>query len=58
MNEEIEKYGWWDVKFNITLESQTTKEIVRFEDLSESTREHIAKQIFEGITSGQICEID
>lgn len=48
----MEKYGWWSVNFELTLEGES----VRFEDLSEATQEHIAECIKEGYTSGEICE--
>jgi len=52
----VEKYGWWNVKFEITLEDE--EETIRFDDLSEETQEHICKQISDGVTSGQFCEVE
>ena len=46
------KRGWWAVKFELTLEGEP----VRFEDLSESTQEHIAEKIKEGYCAGEIVE--
>lgn len=48
----MEKRGWWSVKFELTLEGEE----VRFDDLSETTQEHIAECIKEGYASGEICE--
>lgn len=47
------KRGWWQVKFNITLEDEDN---VRFEDLSESTQEHILNLIQNGFTQGEVIE--
>jgi len=44
------KRGWWEVKFNITLEGEEK----RFKDLDEITQEHIVKMISEGYGSGEI----
>lgn len=48
----MEKYGWWVVKFELTLDGYS----VRWDDLSEATQEHIAHCILEGYTQGEICE--
>lgn len=48
----MEKYGWWSVKFELTLDGEE----VRFDDLSEVTQEHIANCIKEGYRQGEICE--
>ena len=47
----MDKYGWWSVEFELTLEGKE----VRWEDLDEITQEHIANCIKEGYTSGEIC---
>lgn len=47
----MEKYGFWHVKFDLTLEGEE----VRFEDLDECTQEHIAEMIKQGYCSGEIC---
>lgn len=47
----MEKYGFWSVKFELTLEGEE----VRWDDLDECTQEHIAKCIKEGYVSGEIC---
>lgn len=44
------KTGWWNVKFELTLEGEE----VRWDDLDEATQEHIAECIKEGYTSGEI----
>ena len=41
------KYGWWNVKFDITLDGES----VRFWDLSEVSQEHILKLISEDFYS-------
>ena len=46
------KSGWWSVKFELTLDGES----VRFEDLSETTQEHIANLIKEGYYCGEISE--
>lgn len=48
----MDKYGWWCVKFDITLDGEE----VRFEDLSEISQEHIAECIKEGYCQGDIYE--
>lgn len=48
------KTGSWFVKFELTIEGQD----VRWDDLSESTQEHIAEMIKEGYCSGEIVEED
>lgn len=48
----MEKYGWWFVKFELSLDGET----VRWDDLSETTQEHISQAILEGYTQGEICE--
>ncbi len=49
---EETKYGWWSVKFELTLDGES----VRFCDLSEATQEHIAEMIKEGYYCGEICD--
>lgn len=44
------KLGWWNVKFDLTLDGEE----VRWEDLDECTQEHIAEMIKEGYTGGEI----
>lgn len=46
------KTGWWSVQFKLTLGGEN----VRWEDLDETTQEHIAKKIREGYVSGEIVE--
>lgn len=46
------KCGNWYIEFDITLEGED----VRFEDLSETTQEHICEMIKQGYYSGEICE--
>ena len=48
------KYGWWNVKFELTLEGAE----VRWEDLDECTQEHIAEMIKEGYNGGEIVMED
>lgn len=48
----MEKYGWWSVNFEVTLDGEE----FRWEDLSETTQEHILDMIMEGYFSGEICE--
>ena len=44
------KTGWWNVKFELTLDGEE----VRWDDLDEATQEHIADCIKEGYTGGEI----
>ena len=44
------KTGCWEVKFELTLESEE----VRWDDLDECTQEHIAEMIKEGYLCGEI----
>lgn len=44
--------GWWQVKFNLTLDGEEA----RWEDLSESTQAYILEQINEGYWQGEIIE--
>jgi len=46
------KTGFWKVNFELNLEGEE----VRFDDLSDETREHIIKSISDGFTSGEIIE--
>lgn len=46
------KTGTWYVSFELTLEGED----VDFEDLSETTQDHILEQIKEGYFSGEIVE--
>lgn len=48
----MSKYGWWHVKFELTIEGEP----VRWDDLSDATQEHIAEMIKQGYYSGEICE--
>lgn len=50
MNET--KTGWWEVKFDLTLDGEE----VRWEDLSMDTQSHILEQINEGYCQGEIAE--
>ena len=61
VGKSIYKTGWWSVSFDISLFNETEgkrekEEGVRFEDLSETTQEHIANCIKNGYTQGQIVE--
>lgn len=47
----MEKYGFWHITFEATLEGEE----VRWDDLDECTQEYIAQRIAEGYTSGEIC---
>lgn len=44
------KLGWWNVKFDLTLDGKE----VRWDDLDECTQEHIAEMIKEGYNGGEI----
>ncbi len=44
------KTGWWNVKFDLTLEGKE----IRWEDLDECSQEHIAEMIKEGFNGGEI----
>lgn len=44
------KLGWWNVKFDLTLDGKK----VRWDDLDECTQEHIAEMIKEGYNGGEI----
>ena len=46
------KSGWWNVSFEITLEGEE----IRWEDLSECSREHILYCVMNGYTQGEIVE--
>ena len=48
------KSGWWNVKFEITLEGKP----VRFWELSETTQDHILQCINGDMYSGEILEDD
>lgn len=45
-------YGHWQVSFKITLEGEE----VDFDDLSETTQEHIVDLIKQGYISGEVIE--
>lgn len=47
-----EVYGSWSVDFDITFEGEETS----FDNLSETTQEHIAESIKEGYAQGEIVE--
>ena len=47
----MEKYGWWSVKFELTLDGEE----ILWDNLDECTQEHIANCIKEGYISGEIC---
>jgi hypothetical protein len=44
------KTGWWQVKFDLTLDGED----VRWDDLDEATQEHIAECIKDGYCGGEI----
>jgi hypothetical protein len=46
------KIGSWYVKFELVLDGED----VRWEDLDESSQEHIVECIKEGYTSGELVE--
>ena len=48
------KLGWWNVKFDLTLDGKE----VRWEDLDEATQEHIAECIKDGYCGGEIVMKD
>ena len=46
--------GYWEIKFvKLYVEG---KDIQDFEDLSETSQEHISKMILDGYTSGELNE--
>ena len=47
----MEKYGWWSVKFEVTIEGET----FNFDDLDECSKEHICNLIKDGYRSGEVC---
>lgn len=53
-SEGTDVYGSWSVEFDLTLEGEE----VSFDDLSETTQEHIADCIGEGYHNGEIVEYD
>ena len=46
------KTGWWKVIFNLHLDGEE----VRFEDLSETSQEHILNSIRDGCNQGQLVD--
>lgn len=46
------KYGWWVVKFEITLDGKE----IRFDDLTECSQEHILYCIINGYRQGEVVE--
>jgi hypothetical protein len=48
------KSGWWSVKWDLTLEGKK----VRWDDLDEATKEHIANLILDGYWCGEILMED
>ena len=44
------KTGWWHITFDLTLEGES----VRWDDLDDTTQEHIAECIKEGYCGGEI----
>ena len=55
LNEDsTDVYGSWYVKFDLTLDGEE----VRWEDLSETTQEHIADSILDGYAQGEIVEME
>ena len=47
----MERYGWWSVKLELTLEGEE----IRWDDLDECSQEHIVNMIKDGYTGGEIC---
>ncbi|MDR2597249.1 MAG: hypothetical protein LBC76_08020 [Treponema sp.] len=61
MSKIVNKTGWWKVNFDIKLfdhskDKREVEEGVRFEDLSETTQEHILKCIADGCFQGEVVE--
>lgn len=52
INEKLDGSGWWSVEWDLTLEGEE----ISFDDLSESTQEHIADSILDGYLQGEIAE--
>ena len=48
------KTGWWSVDFTLTLEGEE----VRFDDLSDNSRQHIIDCLKEGYEQGELIEED
>lgn len=54
LKEGLSGSGWWSVQWDLTLEGEE----IRFDDLSETTQEHIADSILDGYLQGEIAEWD
>ena len=54
LSEELSGSGWWSVKWDLTLDGEE----IRFDDLSETSQEHIADSILDGYLQGEIAEWD
>lgn len=52
LTEDYDTCGSWSVEFDLTLEGEE----VSWEDLSETTQEHIADCILDGVVQGEIVE--
>jgi hypothetical protein len=50
------KTGWWKVNFEITLGDEDTGVEVQFNDLSETTQDHILEAIKDGCNQGEVVE--
>jgi len=50
----VTKTGWWKVNFELNLEGED----VRFEDLSDTTKEYILERISKGFIQGEILELE
>ena len=46
--------GWWSISMQLSLNDEK----VYFEDLSETSQEHISQMILKGYTSGELNEED
>ena len=54
LDEKLDGSGWWSVEWDLTLDGEE----IGFDDLSESTQEHIADSILDGYLQGEIAEWD
>jgi hypothetical protein len=46
------KTGWWKINFDLNIEGEK----VTWDDLSDTTQEHILRQVAQGYINGEICE--
>jgi hypothetical protein len=52
MKGETMKTGWWRINFDLNIEGED----VTWGDLSDTTQQHILRQVESGYTEGEICE--